>query len=196
MRQALSGNLDLSKMPYLERNTFKAFQNPKHDWRDGTLKSSFNYLLLDPRITKNLPNRECNMNKLDVFRTFISAIFYIGKGMRDRPYFHLYEAIKHKKSPTKKASGKVQRILDIWSGGEGVVSLHCFQSVIPVEAYTREACMVDAIGLKHLTNKKRGNYYGKSVHYSEQRRRRMGVYLLKKVLHIFIAEGGTTIFTR
>ena len=44
------------------------------------------------------------------------------------------------------ASGKVQRILDIWSGGEGVVSLHCFQSVIPVEAYTREACMVDAIG--------------------------------------------------
>ena len=28
----------------------------------------------------------------------------------------------------------------------GVVSLHCYQSVIPVEAYTREACMIDAIG--------------------------------------------------
>lgn len=41
---------------------------------------------------------------------------------------------------------KVQHILDIWNDGQGVVSLHCFQSVIPVEAYTREACMVDAIG--------------------------------------------------
>ena len=36
--------------------------------------------------------------------------------------------------------------MDIWSDELGVVSLHCFQSVIPVEAYTREACMVDAIG--------------------------------------------------
>ena len=43
-------------------------------------------------------------------------------------------------------SQKVQHILDIWSSGQGVVSLHCFQNVIPVEAYTREACMVDAVG--------------------------------------------------
>lgn len=45
-----------------------------------------------------------------------------------------------------KAGNKVQHIIDIWKDGYGVVSLHCFQSVIPVEAYTREACMVDAIG--------------------------------------------------
>lgn len=45
-----------------------------------------------------------------------------------------------------KAGKKVQHIIDIWKDGFGVVSLHCFQSVIPVEAYTREACMVDAIG--------------------------------------------------
>jgi len=44
-------------------------------------------------------------------------------------------------------SDKVQLILDIWGSGLGVVSLHCFQSVIPVEAYTREACMVDAMGM-------------------------------------------------
>lgn len=44
-------------------------------------------------------------------------------------------------------SVKVQQILDIWKEGLGVVSLHCFQSVIPVEAYTREACMVDAMGM-------------------------------------------------
>ena len=45
------------------------------------------------------------------------------------------------------ASRKVQQILDIWSCDMGVVSLHCFQSVIPVEAYTREACMVEAMGI-------------------------------------------------
>ncbi|KAH3837647.1 hypothetical protein DPMN_111047 [Dreissena polymorpha] len=191
LRQALSGNLDLSEMSDLEMQMFEAFQNPdpQRRWREGTLKSSFNYLLLDPRITKNLPNRVCNMCELDVFQTFIGATFYIGKGMRARPYSHLYEAIKHQNNPAKKASGKVQRILDIWLGGEGVVSLHCFQSVIPVEAYTREACMVDAIGLEHLTNQKRGDYYGVSVTYSAPRKRTMGVYLLKKALQIFLAEG-------
>ena len=40
----------------------------------------------------------------------------------------------------------MNKIVEIWSAGLGVVSLHCFQSVIPVEAYTREACMVDALG--------------------------------------------------
>ena len=44
----------------------------------------------------------------------------------------------------------MQQIMDIWSAGVGVVSLHCFQNVIPVEAYTREACMVDAIGNWHF----------------------------------------------
>lgn len=46
----------------------------------------------------------------------------------------------------QKLSLKVQHILQIWAAGQGVVSLHCFQNVIPVEAYTREACMVEAIG--------------------------------------------------
>lgn len=43
-------------------------------------------------------------------------------------------------------SAKVRRILDIWSEGQGVVSLHVFQNVIPVEAYTREAAMIDGLG--------------------------------------------------
>lgn len=40
----------------------------------------------------------------------------------------------------------MRQILDIWASGHGVVSLHCFQHVIAVEAYTREACLVDALG--------------------------------------------------
>lgn len=44
-------------------------------------------------------------------------------------------------------SKKIQRIIEIWDDNKGVVSLHCFQSVIPSEAYTREAAMMDAIGI-------------------------------------------------
>ncbi|PVD19890.1 hypothetical protein C0Q70_20384 [Pomacea canaliculata] len=34
------------------------FQTPgSRTWREGNIKSCFNYLLLDPRVTKNLPLR-------------------------------------------------------------------------------------------------------------------------------------------
>lgn len=41
---------------------------------------------------------------------------------------------------------KVRRILEIWASGMGVISLHCFQSSVPAEAYTREGCMLEALG--------------------------------------------------
>ena len=43
-------------------------------------------------------------------------------------------------------SNKVNMILDIWQNGYGVATVHVFHSVIPVEAYTREACMIEALG--------------------------------------------------
>lgn len=46
----------------------------------------------------------------------------------------------------QKLCPKVQHILQVWEAGLGVISLHCFQNVIPVEAYTREASMVEAVG--------------------------------------------------
>ncbi|OWF34866.1 uncharacterized protein LOC110443652 [Mizuhopecten yessoensis] len=191
LNAALDGNYDSSIAADLETKMVAAFQNPRQAcrWREGTMKSSFNYLLLDPRITKNLPNRSCSLSELDTFRTFVSAIFYVGKGKRARPYCHLYEAINQLKSPKPKVSEKIERILDIWGSGEGVVSLHCFQSVIPVEAYTREACIVDALGLSNLTNKKRGDYYSVSTTWSNKQRQQVGVYLLKKALQIFLGEG-------
>ncbi|XP_018110892.1 uncharacterized protein LOC108712891 isoform X2 [Xenopus laevis] len=169
----------------------KEFDKPdkSQKWREGVLKSSFNYLLLDPRVTRNLPARCHTLSKLDCFRTFISSIFYVGKGKRSRPYFHLYEALTHHKSNNKKPCDKVQHILDIWNSGLGVISLHCFQNTIPVEAYTREACMVDAIGLKMLTNQKKGVYYGQLQSWSPTRRQLLGVHMLHRAMKIFLAEG-------
>lgn len=55
--------------------------------------SSFTYLLLDPRITKNLPARVDQMDdSIEVWQTFIRSIFYIGKGTRTRPNDHMNEA--------------------------------------------------------------------------------------------------------
>ncbi|KAM3936793.1 ankyrin repeat and LEM domain-containing protein 1 [Leptodactylus fuscus] len=158
-------------------------------WREGVLKCSFNYLLLDPRVTQNLPSRCYDLSQLDCFRTFISAVFYVGKGKRSRPYCHLYEALNHYKGICKQPCSKVQHITDIWKSGSGVLSLHCFQNAIPVEAYTREACMVDAIGLKMLTNQKKGIYYGQTQSWTPARRRRLGVHMLYKAMQIFLAEG-------
>ncbi|KAM9493719.1 uncharacterized protein Hap1MRO34_003816 isoform 1-T1 [Clarias gariepinus] len=160
-------------------------------WREGIIKSSFNYLLLDPRVTKNLPYRSQVMTIHECFQTFISSIFYVGKGKRSRPYSHLYEALEYFKGDksSKKLSSKVQHILQVWNCGHGVISLHCFQNVIPVEAYTREACMVDAIGLKMLTNQKRGDYYGMVSTWPAKRQRDLGVHLLYRAMQIFLAEG-------
>ncbi|XP_072245437.1 uncharacterized protein [Leuresthes tenuis] len=164
-------------------------QNRK--WREGIIKSSFNYLLLDPRVTKNLPFRSHTMTPHECFQTFIHAIFYVGKGKRSRPYSHLYEALEYYKGDktSKKLSLKVQHILQVWNAGQGVISLHCFQNVIPVEAYTREACMVEAIGLKMLTNQKRGDFYGVVSNWQLKRKRELGIHLLYRAMQIFLAEG-------
>ncbi|XP_034567677.1 LOW QUALITY PROTEIN: ankyrin repeat and LEM domain-containing protein 1 [Notolabrus celidotus] len=164
-------------------------QNRK--WREGIIKSSFNYLLLDPRVTKNLPFRSHTMTPHECFQTFIHSIFYVGKGKRSRPYSHLYEALEYFKGDktSKKLCPKVQHILQVWTAEQGVISLHCFQNVIPVEAYTREACMVEAIGLKMLTNRKRGDFYGVVSNWQAKKKRELGVHLLYRAMQIFLAEG-------
>ncbi|XP_059173818.1 uncharacterized protein LOC131954254 [Physella acuta] len=190
MIQALNGKFDSAGLDHLEMKLIESFNaSTGHQWREGCAKSSFTYLLLDPRVTKNLPLRAKDMTDLEVFTIFISAIFYIGKGKRSRPYSHLFEACSKLNKDTSRMGAKVQHILGIWRDGLGVVSLHCFQSVIPVEAYTREACMLEAIGIHKVTNIRKGDFYGAATSWSAQQRRKMGVYLFQKALQIFLAEG-------
>jgi len=56
---ALQGRLDLSGLLHLADEMFAPFidPDPKKRWREGTQKCCFNYLLLDPRVTQNLPVR-------------------------------------------------------------------------------------------------------------------------------------------
>ncbi|ETN62996.1 hypothetical protein AND_005307 [Anopheles darlingi] len=230
---------------------FQSNNGPRaRPFREGHQKKSFIYLLLDPRITNNLPAQQQQQQHTqhELWLCFLSAVFYVGKGKSSRPYSHLYDALKlhqptgtgnmapadgerpgeaeqdegllvieeeqiveqcQEKAPTKgpamvpsEAEGaevrvertdsrKLNRILDIWAAGKGVVCLHVFHNIMPAEAYTREAAIIDAVGLANLTNLKRGDYYGKCVSWPMKRRKQLGILLLWKAFLIYMAEGET-----
>uniref|UniRef100_A0A915BPT8 LEM domain-containing protein n=1 Tax=Parascaris univalens TaxID=6257 RepID=A0A915BPT8_PARUN len=159
-------------------------------WRQGVKATSFCYILIDPSLIVH--HSSCT------FVQFLKAIFYVGKGVRSRPLQHLVDAVKAKKcdgcaSPVQ-VTDKLRRIWDVWAKGYGVVSLHVFQNLIPVEAFTREAAMIDALGLENLTNAKRGDYYGVCKGWSFKERTIYGSYLLLKALDVFRVEGCRQLF--
>ncbi|XP_037079332.1 ankyrin repeat and LEM domain-containing protein 1-like [Pollicipes pollicipes] len=146
-------------------------------------RSCFNYLLLDPRVTA----RGGSGGPLP-FATFVGAVFYVGKGQQRRPYSHLVEATG---APGAAACAKVEHIRAIWRAGFGVVLLCVFQHRLSAEALTREAAMIDAIGLANLTNVRRGDYYGPPKGWTSAERRQLGAGLLHKAWRIYLVEGET-----
>ncbi|KYN37759.1 Ankyrin repeat and LEM domain-containing protein 1 [Trachymyrmex septentrionalis] len=180
----------------MEKQVFQEFlsPDPSRRWREGTSKTSFTYLLLDPRITQDLPNRSVHLAESEVWSIFLNAIFYIGKGKRSRPLAHLYDAFKTWVGGGNSTNRKINCILNIWDSDCGVICLHIFQNIIPVEAYTREAAMIDAIGKECLRNSIGGKYYGIAATWSMQQKQKFGRYLLYKALQIFLHEGESQIF--
>ena len=154
--------------------------------RERACKASFNYLLLDPNITRNLPLRVFSVSDQTLWRIFVSSVFYVGKGSRSRPFQHLYEAVKESKS---KISAKILKIRSIWEAGGGVVVLQCYSNTLAVEAFTREAAIIDAIGCANLSNLKGGDYYGRTAGWLEEKKLRLGTFLLFKAFKIFLQEG-------
>ncbi|KOC66750.1 Ankyrin repeat and LEM domain-containing protein 1 [Habropoda laboriosa] len=187
---------DLGRYKIIEKNIFKEFAlvSPSRKWREGMNKTCFNYLLLDPRITRDLPSCAENLTKSTVWTTFLSAIFYVGKGTRNRPYSHLKDAFDAWVSNKNSESTKIQHILNIWNAGYGVVCLHIFQNSIPVEAYTREAAMINALGIQKLSNCKSGDYYGIVATWNIEEKCNFGRYLLYQAMQIFLCEGERQIF--
>jgi len=158
--------------------------------RETVCKASFNYLLMDPRMTQNLPMRVFSSSDQELWRTFLAAIFYIGKGSRSRPFQHLYEAVRMQKpGGKKKLSEKIRKIHDIWGDNKGVVVVQVFQNTIAVEAFTREAAMIDAVGCDNLTNVKGGDFYGVAANWSAEKKLELGTYLVFKAFKIFLQEG-------
>ncbi|XP_050081154.1 uncharacterized protein LOC126568682 [Anopheles maculipalpis] len=224
-----------------QTSTAKAVRN----FREGHLKKSFIYLLLDPRISDNLPAQQNHLEPHELWRRFLKSVFYVGKGKSSRPYCHLYDAMKlyHQKECLVERnradqllpdgsltveeeeivfqcreesvavgsslrrfcqagkilnrkqlsvdSEKLNRIIDIWCAGKGVVCLHVFHNIMPAEAYTREAAIIDAFGVQNLTNLKRGDYYAKCLSWPMKKRKQLGILLLYKAMLMHLAEGET-----
>ncbi|XP_078489698.1 uncharacterized protein LOC144746277 [Ciona intestinalis] len=163
------------------------FDNSNLRLREGNSKDCFNYLLLDPRVTKNLPSRINQLSEVECLKIFSGAIFYVGKGKRSRPYDHFKDAIRAKTN--NQSSAKLQHILDIWKNDCGVISLHVFQNVVSEEAHTREAAMIAAIGVPHLTNCVRGKCYGSASKWTLSRLRHYGAFLIVSAMRILLVEG-------
>lgn len=216
----------ISELVHLEEKMVEAFRLcPTKRFREGNLKTSFIYLLIDPLISENLPGESALISRHEAWKRFVASIFYVGKGKSSRPYAHLYDAIKiyqglveervllcsHHNHETcfssvdiyfhsdkrinidltakDRDSLKLDRILGIWRSEKGVVCLSVFHNIVPVEAYTREAAIIDCIGVGNLTNIKRGDYYGVAKSWTMRQRKQLGVLLLYKAMHIFLAEG-------
>ncbi|CAK9299095.1 unnamed protein product [Gordionus sp. m RMFG-2023] len=133
---------------------------------------------------------------LNVFKEFLGAIFYIGKGSQIRPYSHLIEALNTLKCTVNTSKETLEKektiyIKKIWEEGLGIISLHIFHNLPSNDALTREASMIDAIGKSNLTNQKRGTYYGEIQEWPQTKKCVLGSYLLYKAFQIYICEGET-----
>lgn len=148
-------------------------QTPKK--MDSTSKSHFIYLLLDSRKADQMQVAKQQEQQRSCFRAFVESVFYVGKGKNARSLQHLKDAKISMQTNNMvrlvclissyllhgfisvlnsfcllthipQSSDKIQSILDIWSSGRGVMSLHLFNNITAAEAFTREACIIDAIG--------------------------------------------------
>ncbi|KAF5274037.1 hypothetical protein FQR65_LT04435 [Abscondita terminalis] len=176
----------------LEGALSEEFNNPDptKKLREGVKKYSFSYLLLDPRVTNNLPTRADNLNLQETWKTFLNSIFYVGKGKHSRYYSHLHKALNLWQSGISYANDKTsQHILDIWRESCGIICLRVFQNVIPIEAYTREAAMIQTLRIDNLKNNNLGRFYGASWGWTRREQNMLGAFLLYKSMNIFLNEG-------
>lgn len=100
------------------KRTIKSWSFLEEDIVFNKSGPSFTYLLLDPRISKNLPARADKFkNPIETWQIFVSSIFYIGKGSRSRPNDHMNEAFnfwieKNKKEKSRKVCSIIYKFFD------------------------------------------------------------------------------------
>ena len=68
----------------------------------------------------------------------------------------------------------------------------CFQGQVAVEAFTREASMIEALlECGNIRNITPGDWYGSSINWSSSNERiKMGIYFLLKIFAMFLTDGG------
>ena len=174
------------------------------------LKTSHTYLLLDPEVSNNMPRKQYAIPLQEAWRTWISSIFYVGKGSRSsRPFEHLYRAAEiyaERQVPNEDAAPgpsrntyrnryyrnidpKTERIISLWSRGRGPVIIRFSQDVMRQEALSRESIIIQSIGLENLIQEKYEQVYGPARQWENSRIQRLGCFLLYLGFQVYMAEG-------
>ncbi|XP_017020121.1 ankyrin repeat and LEM domain-containing protein 1 [Drosophila kikkawai] len=174
---------------------FKYLRQHRKWYRENDLVDPhyFNYLLLDPRVTNGLRQRARSIHQMDVWLTFLKAIFYVGKGKASRPYVHLKKAQKflnETHSITLAKDPKLALIVSIWRAERGILLLRAFRGISSKDAQTREAAIIDALGMNHLTNRRLGAYCSGPARseFTRREQRYLGIALLYKLMLKFLAS--------
>ena len=157
-------------------------------------QNNFNYLLIDPNISENIPLqanncgtvlKSCAQMDTKLLIKFIKSIFYVGKGQGNRVYQHFSEALK---TDDSEMCPKVKRIHEIWSTNKGVVSVHCFHGINSEEALAREAFIIESLLLQNLTNQVSGQYI-RGLKWNDRKKRILGSFLLYRAFGIYLLTG-------
>ena len=82
------------------------------------------------------------------------TVFYVGKGVGNRVFDHVTDALKGQGSK----SDKIQHIQAVYKAGNAVEHLILRHSLTEEAAFELEAAIIDFIGLKNLTNNQSGHY--------------------------------------
>lgn len=194
----------------LLKYALKDFEIPRENRRNGNCKKFYNYLLLDSRKCKSTSWTKAGdwdylKNPETGWKDFLDLIFYVGKGEGNRVWEHAEKLAKKKleanlvqylQDGTEKTMGKCSEeewIIDIWKNGGSVLIVIFVDYIISEEALTREAAMIDAIGKKNLTNKKREKYYGGIADImSPLEKRQLGATILMSAKNYLTERGKIT----
>ena len=123
----------------------------------------YNYLLLDAAALFNLLNnildeQSTTIDDLVVFKTII---IYVGKGCNLRKHSHFSDSFKILTGVNEdiKVTKRIQKILNIWRKGGGVIALELQSNSNHYISMCRENAMIRSVG-QTLTNIIHGTEYG------------------------------------
>ena len=150
----------------------------------------FNYFLMGDKVYYKFIQavKEFGFNDALVI-LFLSGCLYIGKGQADRAFKHFSEAIDD-----NIVNDKVNAIRKIWDNGDAIVVVTFFHDSTHHVASTREAILLDGIGIENLTNIRRGSYYGGVKLWNKKVLQNMGKYYLLKVMQGCMSQHVTAVF--
>ncbi|KAF7268347.1 hypothetical protein GWI33_018500 [Rhynchophorus ferrugineus] len=120
------------------------------------------------------------------WKTFLSAIFYVGQGKKTRPLDHIREAAKIWQNNYYTTNEKINSIIRSWENGASIIYLCMYPKVIPEEAFSREAAMISALTVNNLTNQINSTFYG--IGWSQKSKEKLGVYLLHQAMNLFFDQ--------